>query len=59
MGKQNFVMTRSNLVADVLKKNGFTFVSHQGDTWTFLNDGKHTFSEDEKQHTVITNKIFV
>lgn len=55
----NFVITKSNLIADVLKESGFTLVSHQGEVWTFKNDGKHTFSQDEKKDAVFTNKVFL
>ena len=59
MKSGQFVMTRSNLVAEVLKKSGYTLLYDQNDTWTFLNNGKHNFSEEERKHTVITNKMFM
>ena len=59
MQGNKFVLTKSNLVADVLKQSGFTLVSHQNDTWTFMNDGRHTFSQDEKKEAVFTDKLFL
>lgn len=55
----NFVITKSNLIADVLKHCGFTLVSHQGEVWTFMNDGKHMFSQNDKKEMVFTDKMFL
>ena len=57
--EKRFVITKSDMVADVLKKGGFTLVSHQGDTWTFLNDGNHSFSKEDKKEVTYSNKLFI
>ena len=59
MKSGRFVMTRSKMVAEVLKKSGYTLLSNQNNTWIFLNDGKHTFSAEERKHTVVSNKMFI
>lgn len=59
MKEKKFIITKSNLVADMLKHSGYTLVSQQGEMWTFMNNGKHTFSQDEKKDAVFTDKIFL
>ena len=59
MKEKKFIITKSNLVADMLKHSGYTLVSQQGEMWTFMNNGKHTFSQDDKKEMVFSNKLFL
>lgn len=54
-----YVITKSNLVADVLKKFGYTLMSYKEGVWTFLNDGEHMLSAQDKKEVVFSNKVFL
>lgn len=54
-----YVITKSNLVAEVLKASKYTLLSNKDGIWTFKNDGKNTLSNDERKGMVFTDKIFL
>lgn len=53
--KSKFVLTTSEETANILIAANFELVSHSGDTWTFLNNGKIQFSNLKK--LTFTNKL--
>lgn len=55
--KKKFVKTKDPKTAELLEREGFTLVSHEGDTYTFLNDGKENFQAKDK--AVFTNILNV
>jgi len=55
--KKNFVKTKDQKTAELLKQNGYTFVSQEGDVYTFINDGHASF--DVKERVVFTNILNV
>ena len=54
-----YIITKSNLVADILKKTGYTILSEKDGSWTFLNDGRQNLSADQKKDVVFSNKMFL
>lgn len=56
---EKYIITKSAIVAETLKKSGYTLMSHKEDIWTFLNDGKHALSVEDKKETVYCNKLFL
>jgi len=54
-----YIITKSDLVSEVLKKSGYTLMSHKDGIWTFFNDGKKMLSAEDKKGMVFTNKIFL
>lgn len=59
MKMQKYVITKSDIVADVLKKSNYSLLSHKEGVWTFLNDGKHMLSAEDKKEMVFSNKLFL
>ena len=53
----NFIHVSDENVAEYLRSNHYTELPKQGNTYTFLNDGKATFSETVKKRIVIDNKM--
>lgn len=53
--KSKFILTTSEETANILLAANFELISHSGNTWTFLNNGKVQFSNLEK--LTFTNKI--
>jgi hypothetical protein len=54
-----YIITKSKLVAEVLKKSGYTLLSDKDEAWTFLNCGKKCLSNEEIKEVCYTNKIFL
>lgn len=55
MEKQNFVKTTDPLVAEELRKSGFTELEQSGGFYNFINNGMANFSEDKKNKIAFTN----
>mgnify|MGYP007101838945 FL=1 len=55
--KKTFVRTKDQKTAELLEKNGFTFISKEGNIYTFLNDGVESF--ELKGKIVFTNILNV
>lgn len=55
--KKKFVKTKDPKTAELLEREGFTLVSYEGDTYTFLNDGRENFQAKDK--AVFTNILNV
>ena len=55
--KQNFIKTNDVALAAKLRKSGYTAVGQENQTFVFLNNGKLTFSESDKNKIVYTNII--
>lgn len=53
--KKNFIRTKDQKTAELLKKYGYTFISKEGNIYTFMNDGQETFETKDK--VVFTNII--
>lgn len=53
--KNKFIVTTSEESAEILEATGFELISHLGNQWTFLNNGKLQFSNLKK--ISFTNKI--
>lgn len=53
--KKKFILTQEETIAELLKKDGFTFKEKQGKTYLFLNDGHMTFSTAD--HKVVYTNI--
>lgn len=56
---QKYIITKFDIVADVLSKSGYSLLSHKEGIWTFLNDGKHALSAEDKKEMVFSNKLFL
>lgn len=52
-----FIRVFSDDVAMRLRANGFTCIGRDGDTYTFLNDGKFLFSDEDNKYMKFTNII--
>lgn len=52
----NFVKTTDENVAKELSAT-LKLVNNQNGVWTFLNDGKMTFSDNNKDKIVFSNKL--
>lgn len=53
--KSKFIITTSEVSAEMLEVAGFELISHSSGQWTFLNNGKMQFSNLEK--ITFTNKL--
>lgn len=59
MGMGKYIITKSNVVALMLKTYGYTLLSEKDGVFTFMNDGRVTLAADEKREVSYTNKIFL
>lgn len=57
--KNNFVKTSDEKMADKLIENRFTFICKQNGIYTFINDGKLLFSDDEKKKLIYTDILAI
>lgn len=57
--KSNFIKTSDEKMADKLIESRFTFVCRQGNFYTFINDGKLLFSDDEKKKVIYTDILAI
>ena len=48
--KQKFIITRENIVAQELIKQGFTLLSEEIGKYVFLNNSTLVFNEDNKEY---------
>ena len=53
-----FIKTKKEDTKDLLLKEGFTLLSHEGGVYTFLNDSHLRFSGDE-ENVIHTNILTV
>ncbi len=53
--KDKFIMTTSPETAELLKAENFQLLSCSGGVWTFINNGRHQFSNLEK--VAFTDKL--
>lgn len=53
--KSKFIITTSEVSAEMLEAAGFELISQSSGQWTFLNNGKMQFSNLEK--ITFTNKL--
>ena len=59
MQKKNFIRTSDEDTAEKLRKAGFTELKESStSSYCFLNDGKLTFSSEDEQNIVYTNKLY-
>lgn len=54
-----FIKTQDFATAEQLRALQFTELPKQGSFFVFINDGKVTFSSEEKKKMVYTNKICI
>ena len=55
-----FILVSDKSIADMLKKNGYVCVSETEAMFTFMNNGKLTFSDDIDQHKIVySNKLCI
>ena len=57
MGRYNFIKTSDKEVALLLRKEGYTELSKEGDKWVFLNDREFKFSKYDEDNIEYTNKM--
>ena len=50
-----FIKTDDANIASKLRKNGYTAIGQDNKTYVFLNNGKMTFEEVEKNKVIYTN----
>lgn len=48
MSKHSFIKTSNEDTYKELLKRGYTFINYSSNMWTFVNDGKMTFSDTDK-----------
>lgn len=53
----NFILTFDEDFAKKLVDSGTKLISHIGDQWTFLNDGKLCFDGVDAAKFIYTNKL--
>lgn len=59
MSKKNFIKTSDKEIWLLLKKEGFTELSKEGNKWVFLNDKEFNFSSHDKNNMEYTNQMFI
>ena len=55
----NFIKTSDAELAQQLRCCGYTELKSQGKFFVFINNGKATFSKEQKKKMVMTNKMEV
>ena len=50
-----FIKTQSEEVAKFLRDHGYMELERTGNCFNFINNGKATFSEDQKKQIVMSN----
>lgn len=55
-----FILVSDSAVADILKQNGLVCVYESGTMFTFMNNGKLTFSDSIDKHKIVySNKLCI
>lgn len=55
----NFILTFDEGFAKKLVDSGIKLISHIGNQWTFLNEGKFCFTEADTTKIIYTNKLII
>lgn len=53
----HFIKTTDDETALKLKAEGFSLISKDGNVYTFLNDGKMNFADEDKKKMAFTNVL--
>jgi hypothetical protein len=55
-----FILVSDSAIANILKQNGYVCINETETMFTFMNNGKLTFSENIDKHKVMfTNKLCI
>ena len=54
-----FIKTQSEEVAKYLRDHGYTELDKTGSCFNFINNGKATFSEEQKKQIVMSNMMVI
>lgn len=57
MSKKLFIKTKDKETAQRLRSEGFQCVNESSGVFTFINDSRMTFSNDEMENVVYDNKL--
>lgn len=53
----HFIKTTDDETALKLKAEGFSLISKDGNVYTFMNDGKMNFADEDKKKMAFTNVL--